>query len=111
MRRWIAISMGLLLFGVTLVPAGRAQETAVDGRRKVVSQVVPDYPPLARTMNLEGTVKLLVTVSPNGTAKSVEIIGGHPVLAKAAETSVYKFRWAPAQQESREPVEMRFSRK
>jgi hypothetical protein len=62
-------------------------------------------------MNLEGTVRLLVTVSPNGTAKSVAVIGGNPVLVKAAETSVYKFRWTPAQQESKEPVEMRFSRK
>ena len=110
MRRLIVISMGFLLFGATLNQAGMAQQTEVEGSRKVVNRVIPVYPPLARTMNLEGVVKLLVTVSPNGTAKSVEVVGGNPVLVKAAEDSVYKSRWAPAPQESRERVEMRFSR-
>ena len=62
-------------------------------------------------MNLEGSVKLLVTVAPNGIVKSVQTIGGHPVLVKAAEDSVSKFRWIPANQESSELVEMKFQRK
>jgi TonB family protein len=69
---------------------------------------MPVYPELARKMALEGTVKLQVTVAPNGTVKSVQAVGGSPVLVKAAEDSVYKFRWIPAKQESKELIEMRF---
>ncbi len=87
-----------------------AQETQVENTRKIVSRAIPVYPELARRMNLEGNVRLLVTVAPNGIVKSVHTIGGNPVLVKAAEDSVYKYRWIPANEESKELVEMRFHR-
>ena len=108
MRRLTAISMGFLLFGAAFDPTTPAQETVVENSRKIVSGIVPSYPELARKMKLEGTVKLQVTVAPNGTVKFVQAVGGSPVLMKAAEDSVYKFRWIPAKQESKELVEMRF---
>ena len=108
MRRLIAISASLLLFGTTPYTTSWAQETTGDSTRKIVSRVVPVYPELARKMGLEGVVKLQVTVASNGTVKSVQALGGSPVLVKAAEDSVYKFRWIPAKQESKELVEMRF---
>jgi protein TonB len=85
-----------------------AQEAQSDNGRAIVSRVVPNYPELARKMNLEGTVKLQVTVAPNGTVKSAQAVGGSPVLVKAAEDAIYKWRWIPAKQESKELVEIRF---
>ena len=38
-----------------------------DLARKPKSKVAPVYPDVARRMNIEGTVKLAVVVSPNGT--------------------------------------------
>lgn len=111
MRRLLTISIGLLLFGATMTQTMLAQEVQGESTRKIVSRAIPAYPELARTMNLEGNVKLLVTVSPSGTVKSVHTIGGNPVLVKAAEDSVYKYRWIPASQESNELVEMKFQRK
>jgi TonB family protein len=84
------------------------QEREADSTRKIVNRATPVYPELARKMHMEGTVKLQVTVLPNGTVKFVQAVGGSPVLVKAAEDSVYKFRWVPAKQESKELVEMRF---
>jgi len=77
--------------------------------RKVVSKVVPQYPSLAHTMNLGGTVKVEALVASNGTVKSVEIKGGHPVLAQAAAGAVSKWKWEPASHETREPVEVKFN--
>ncbi len=111
MRRLITISIGLLLFGAMIDPTMLAQEAQVNRTRKIVSRTIPVYPELARKMNLEGSVKLLVTVAPNGLVKSVHTIGGNPVLVKAAEDSVYEYRWIPANQESNELVEMKFQRK
>jgi TonB family protein len=70
--------------------------------------VIPAYPELARTMNVKGNVRLEVVVAPNGTAKSVRVIGGHPVLAQAAERAVQKWKWERAAHESNEPIELRF---
>lgn len=105
MRRLITT----LVLGAT-IQAVLAQEMQSDGTRKIVSRVIPAYPELARKMGLEGLVKLEVIVAANGTVKSVQALGGSPVLLKSAEDSVYKFRWIPAKQESKEVIEMRFRR-
>lgn len=109
MRHVVAVTIGLVLLGTTLQPAVLAQATEASGR-KIVSRVTPVYPELARKMNVEGSVKLLVTVAPNGIAKNVEAVGGSPLLVKAAEDAMYKFRWAAAAQESKELIEIRFHR-
>ena len=108
MRPLVSISMGLLLCGATMDVIALAQEVRSDSARKIVSTVRPGYPDLARTMHLEGTVKLRVTVTPNGTVKLVETVGGSPLLVKAAENAIYKWTWAPAKDESKELIEMRF---
>lgn len=88
-------------------PPCRAQES-VENSRKLLVKVIPDYPELARKGNLSGSVKMLVTVSPNGTVKKIEIFGGSPVLAQAAERAVQKWKWQRAPDESKEPVELNF---
>jgi outer membrane biosynthesis protein TonB len=64
---------------------------------------------MARTMNLKGNVKVEVVVGPSGAVKSVEIKGGHPVLAKSAENAFFKWKWESAAGETRELVEMKFN--
>lgn len=80
---------------------------ANDGR-KIVSRVTPQYPQMARTMNLAGNVKAEAVVEPNGAVKSVEVKGGHPLLVRAAQDAIYKWRWVPAAHETREPIEVKF---
>ena len=63
---------------------------------------------MARTMNLKGNVKAEAVVEPNGVVKSVEVKGGHPVLVRAAQDAIYKWKWAPASHETREPIEVKF---
>ena len=74
----------------------------------MVSRVVPTYPALARGMALAGTVRVEAVVLPDGSVRTVDIKGGHPVLAQAAAIAVRKWRWEPAPRESREPVELKF---
>jgi TonB family protein len=59
-------------------------------------------------MHLQGQVKVEAVVAPNGTVKSVEVKGGHPMLAEAATTAVRKWKWAPAAHETHEPVVVKF---
>jgi TonB family protein len=104
MRRWIAITL-LLLSAYATAPA---QEQSEDNARKVAERVAPVYPELARKLNLKGSVKMRVTVSPDGRPRNAEILGGNPVLAKAAQDSVLRWKWSPAAHESQETVELRF---
>jgi TonB family protein len=88
---------------------GRAQSqsTPTEGRR-VIRKAYPTYPEIAKKMNISGTVKVIATVAPDGTVKSIRPMGGSPVLIQAAENAVYKWKYAPASAESAEPIELHF---
>jgi TonB family protein len=92
-------------FGVAGV---RAQDAQTDVMRRVKSKVQPEYPELARKMNLAGTVKVEVVVAANGTVKEAKVVGGHPVLANAALDAVRKWRFEPAPGESSGIVNFKF---
>lgn len=85
-----------------------AQESS-ESSRKVVNRVVPPYPSIARNMSLKGNVKVEAIVAPNGIVKSVEIKGGHPILAQSAQNAIRQWKWESAPKETRELIEVRFS--
>ncbi|MFZ0437710.1 MAG: energy transducer TonB, partial [Candidatus Sulfotelmatobacter sp.] len=76
--------------------------------RRAKSKVQPEYPELARKMNITGTVRIEVVVAANGTVKDAKIMGGHPVLATAALEAVKKWRFEPAAMESSGVVDFKF---
>ena len=98
----IAIVAGLGVVGL------RAQGTQNEIVRRAKSKVQPEYPELARKMNITGTVKIEVVVAANGTVKDAKIVGGHPVLATAALEAVKKWRFEPAAMESSRVVDFKF---
>jgi TonB family protein len=59
-------------------------------------------------MNISGTVKIEVVVSPNGTVKDARVVGGHPVLASAALEAAKKWRFEPASVESSGVIDFKF---
>ncbi len=86
--------------------SGPTQDSEIYRRAKV--KVQPEYPDLARKMELAGVVKVEVTVSPNGTVKSAHVVGGHPVLAGPALDAARKWRFEPAAAESSGIIEFKF---
>lgn len=103
----------LLLLGVAiycaLAYAADKPQDKPSTERKVVQRVLPVYPELARSANIAGTVRLVLMVAPNGSVKSVQAVGGNPVLIRAAQEAVTNWKFAPSTEETREPVELRFS--
>ena len=99
-----ALSLTALVFSP---PASPAQEQP-EVKRKIVNRVVPVYPELASKMQITGTVKIEVVVAPNGKVKFTQVIGGSPVLAKAAVDAIEKWKWGPAPQETKELIELNF---
>jgi TonB family protein len=109
MKRFASAATLSLCWALLLAPIlSSAQQEQGGSGRKIVNRVVPVYPRLARTMNLRGTVRLDAIVQANGTVKTVELKGGHPVLAQAAENAIRKWKWEPATHESHEPIEFHF---
>lgn len=97
----------VLCVGATL-QSGNAQDEQIAGTRKVTTKIVPVYPPLARQMSLTGTVKLQVVVAANGQPKSIEVKGGSPVPAQAAQQALHNWRWEKADHDSAEIIQFNF---
>jgi TonB family protein len=104
-RRYSVFWCLLIVFWAVVSPVLLTGQQA----RKTITRTAPVYPDLARSMALQGTVKVEAVVAPDGSVKEVAIKGGHPMLAQAAVNTVRRWRWEPAQHESREVVELKFS--
>ena len=105
-RRTAVALLTLALLAIFPHPPAAGQDDP--GARKVIVKVKPPYPDLARRMNISGTVKVGVVVSPGGSVKSTKVIGGNPVLVMAAEAAVRKWKYEPTSAESTEVVELKF---
>lgn len=109
-QRLLVATLAALTLAVTVCPQPvRAQASQNDEiLRRAKSKVQPSYPELARKMNIAGTVKIEVIVSPNGSVKEARIVGGHPVLASAALDAAKKWRFDPASAESSGVIDFKF---
>ena len=83
-------------------------QAQMDSGRKLARSRPPVYPSLEHGMNLEGSVKLRVTESPSGAAKSTEVLGGNAIFSKAAQDAVANWKWVLASQESQVVVNVSF---
>jgi TonB family protein len=81
----------LILFLLSFTCLAAAQDDA----RPVVRKVMPVMPPIAKQINLTGTVKLDVTVAASGRVSEVKAIGGNPILLDAAMSAVKQWVYAP----------------
>jgi protein TonB len=82
---------------------------AEGGGRKVIKRVAPVYPQVAKQYQISGSVKLEVTVAPDGSVRSTKVIAGHPMLTSAAVDAVSHWRYE-AGPEVVETVVVNFSR-
>ncbi|HLW86210.1 MAG TPA: TonB family protein [Candidatus Sulfotelmatobacter sp.] len=61
----------------------------------LVYQPQPEYPQLARSARVEGTVVLAALISKDGTIKNLHVLTGHPMLVRAAVEAVSNWRYHP----------------
>lgn len=64
-------------------------------QRTLVTRVEPQYPETLKHNLIGGTVRLTVTVAPNGTVDNVKELGGNPILVEAAIAAVKQWIYAP----------------
>jgi len=111
-RRTATVLMALAL-ALPLAPRSASAQASQQGSnddflRRAKTKVQPMYPELAHKMNISGTVKIEVTVAPNGSVKEAHVVGGHPVLATAALDAAKKWRFEPAAGESTGIIDFKF---
>jgi TonB family protein len=106
----LGVTLTLLLGGsAALTRSARGQEAAAESvKRKVKNKVVPEYPPLAKQMNVTGRVKIETTISAEGRVTTTKVVGGSPLLVNSAMDALKKWRFEPAAKETSEIIEFDF---
>ncbi len=97
----VILSMLMLFLTLDLTASDKSE-------RKLLQHDQPEYPQLAKGMNLHGAVKLRVWIRPDGSVRRLEYIGGHPLLAESALKTVKTWTYVIAERESTELVELKF---
>lgn len=99
------VLIAVLAFVVT---ASIAALPAFGADRKVERRVAPDYPELAKRMHIEGTVRVQVTVAPDGSVTQARTLSGNRMLAPAAADAIKKWRFEPGAATSTENIAIDF---
>jgi outer membrane biosynthesis protein TonB len=97
----LRLSLATLLLAVCVGQVRAQSDPQIEEKRPVKRLVQPLVPELARKLNLIGAVKIEVTIAPDGTVKRTRVIGGHPVLASAAESAAQKSTFQPGPERRR----------
>jgi TonB family protein len=109
LRPYGAVAFLALFFGITAFSPSYSRAQALsEPPRKIVNKVDPVYPELARKMQTSGTVRVEVVVTPSGSQKFMQVIGGNPVLAKTAVDAIENWKWVPAPHETKELIILNF---
>jgi protein TonB len=72
---------------------------------KMIRQVQPVYPQIAKTAHVQGTVLLHAIISKDGSVQELQYVSGPPLLMKAAMDAVREWRYQPTLLNG-EPVEV-----
>jgi protein TonB len=86
-------AMSLPLSPQTVAAPHRPLSRLMEGN--LVHKVQPQYPPLARTARIEGSVVLQAVIGKDGRIEGVKVLSGHPLLVKAAVEAVRQWRYRP----------------
>ena len=88
----------------TAAPTLAAPKVSQSTPAQVLTQVMPKYPDMARTMKASGSVQLEASVGKDGSVKGVKVLSGHTLLRDAAAQAVRQWKYKPATLNG-EPVE------
>ncbi len=77
------------------VPSGPLRVSQGVQMAKLVRRITPEYPPLAKTARVSGVVHLIGIIAKDGTMHNLQLISGHPLLARAAMEAVKQWVYRP----------------
>jgi periplasmic protein TonB len=94
-----AVIPALVVACASLLSAADLRVSTTDALKAAVQKAVPDYPPLAKQLRIEGHVAIEVTIDTDGSVSSAKVLTGNAMLQPAALNAVKKWRFSPFKQD------------
>src|SRR5579864_3433922 len=83
-------------------------QAGASAQRKLLTRIEPEYPASLRGLQIGGTVRLMVTISPKGSVESLQVLGGNPILADSAIKAVQQWVYAAGRSQTKLEVSIPF---
>jgi protein TonB len=61
----------------------------------LIKRVEPEYPAIAKTAGIQGSVVIKAIISREGRIERTEVLSGHPLLTQAALAAVRQWKYRP----------------
>ncbi len=74
---------------------GGVRIDSTEQQKRLVRQVRPAYPEVARNAGIEGTVSMRVLIGKEGRVEQIRVLSGEPALRNAAMEAVRQWRYQP----------------
>jgi TonB family protein len=94
-----------LALAFTFLPAAVVPQ---DLQPKLLKKVIPAYPDILKKMNVSGTVRVEVTINPDGSVKDVENRGGNAIFVDSVASAVRGWKYAPSDHQRTADVSVTF---
>ena len=91
----LVLCCSAIIAGCVFAQEGIRKVTRVEAMAAAISKVQPEYPPMARQLNLEGIVELEALVTETGAVEKVNIVSGNPVLTRGSADALKRWKFAP----------------
>ncbi len=93
------LTAALIVFFACIASAQEIQKTVevspTIADQHILKKIAPQYPEVAKSARLQGTVLLKVAISPEGKISHVGVVSGHPMLVTAAISAVKQWEYKP----------------
>lgn len=95
--RVLQTSVLLALITCSLSRFGLAQMRVdeSEAKKNIVTKVEPEFPSIAKQMNLSGLVEVDIHIDETGKVDKVDAVSGNPILAGAATTAAKRWKFQP----------------
>lgn len=91
----VLAALAMLLGAVGAYGQDAVRVPSSEGVRAAIKKADPEYPPMAKQMNISGTAEVDVFVNTDGTVEKVDIVKGNPLLTAAAASAAKNWKFTP----------------
>ncbi len=90
---------------VSFAGMGQSQElrkvSNEEATERLTKRVPPQYPPLALTAHIQGSVAIEITITETGSVENMRTLSGHPILVQSAMDAVKQWEFDPFKEDGK----------
>jgi len=97
----VVATVGVLCLAVDLNAQQVKHVSHAQAVSAAISKTAPVYPSTARQLRLEGMVEVQAYIKEDGSVERVENVSGNPVLLRAAQDAVKRWKFTPFKEDGK----------